>query len=132
MTVPDAGRPLSPHLSVYRWSLTMTVSILHRASGIALSCGLLLLAGWLVAAAAGPAAYGDFVALLGRAGGRLLLAALSLAFFFHLANGVRHLFWDAGLGFEKSQANASARAVVAATVVLTLGYWLLLQMRGLG
>lgn len=117
-------RPLSPHLSVYRWPITMTLSILHRVSGIALSAGLLLLAAWLITAAAGDRQYNDLTALMGGLPGRVLLAGWTFAFFFHLSNGVRHLFWDAGYGFEKSQANASAVAVIIASVALTLGYWL--------
>lgn len=119
------GRPLSPHLSVYRWSITMTLSILHRATGAALSIGLVVFALWLISAASGAAAYREFSGLLQSAPGRLLLIAWSFAFFFHLSNGVRHLFWDAGSGFEKHQANASGWFVVGLTVVLTLVYWLL-------
>jgi succinate dehydrogenase / fumarate reductase cytochrome b subunit len=120
----DIKRPLSPHLSVYRWPITMALSIFHRATGMALSAGLIVLAAWLIAAATGRDAYNDFIALLGSIPGRLLLVAWSFAFFFHLANGVRHLFWDAGFGFEKAQANASSLAVIVLTVMMTLGYWL--------
>ena len=123
----DPTRPLSPHLSVYRWTVTMTLSIVHRASGVLLSLGLAVLALWLITAASGAEAYQSFATFMGTALGRVLLAALSFAFFFHLANGVRHLFWDAGYGFEKSQANASAWTVVILTVVMTLGYWLTFQ-----
>jgi succinate dehydrogenase / fumarate reductase cytochrome b subunit len=117
---------LSPHLSIYRWPITMTLSILHRVSGVALSFGFLLLAVWLVSAASGEAAYERFAALLQTAGGRVVLALLSFAFFFHLANGIRHLIWDSGYGFEIRQANASSWAVIVSTVVLTLLYWLML------
>ena len=118
-------RPLSPHLTVYRWPLTMAISILHRVTGVLLSLGLLVLAAWLLAAADGAAAYGTLSGLLGSALGRLMLAALSFAFFFHLANGIRHLVWDLGFGFERHQANATGWVVIGATLVLTLGYWLL-------
>jgi succinate dehydrogenase / fumarate reductase cytochrome b subunit len=121
-----SGRPLSPHLTIYRWPMTMVVSVLHRATGVALSLGLVLLVAWVVAMADGPAAYGRFAEFLQSALGRFLLAAFSFAFFFHFANGVRHLFWDAGFGFEIGQANASGWAVIVSTVVLTLGYWLAL------
>lgn len=121
----NTGRPLSPHLSVYRWPLTMTISILHRVTGTLLSVGMLVLAAWLVAAADGAMAYGRFADLLRSGIGRVVLAALSFAFFFHLANGVRHLVWDLGFGFEKHQANASGWAVVASTLLLTIIYWLL-------
>ncbi len=117
-------RPLSPYLSVYRWPLTMTLSILHRVSGIALSAGFAAFAMWLIVADSDADAYSRFLALLNSLPGRAMLAAWSFAFFFHLANGVRHLFWDAGYGFEKAQANASAWAVIVVTVLVTLGYWL--------
>jgi succinate dehydrogenase / fumarate reductase, cytochrome b subunit len=121
-----SGRPLSPHLTIYRWPMTMVVSILHRVTGMALSLGLILLVGWAVAIADGAAAYDRFAGFLQSGLGRFLLAAFSFAFFFHLVNGVRHLFWDAGFGFEIPQANASGWAVIVSTVVLTLGYWLAL------
>jgi len=104
----------------------MTLSILHRMSGVALSVGLVLLVTWLVAAATGGALYASVTALLQSMPGQVLLVAWSFAFFFHLLNGIRHLFWDFGLGLEKSQANASAWLVVVLTGVLTLAYWFLL------
>lgn len=124
MTTND--RPLSPHISVYRWPITMVLSILHRITGLANAAGLVILAAWLVSAAAGPAQYADFTALAGSFVGQAALIALSFSFFYHLANGVRHLFWDAGYGFEKSQANASAWFVIALALLATLGFWLLL------
>ncbi|HSD70920.1 MAG TPA: succinate dehydrogenase, cytochrome b556 subunit [Woeseiaceae bacterium] len=125
--MPEARRPLSPHLSIYRWPLTMTVSILHRLSGVALCAGFVGLALWLIAAGSDTQSYSRVAALIDSLAGRAMLAAWSFAFFFHLANGVRHLFWDAGYGFEKSQANASAWIVIVLTVALTLGYWLTFQ-----
>ena len=122
----NPGRPLSPHLSVYRWPITMTLSILHRASGIALSAGLVVFVAWLLAAAGESDAYLRFAELLDSFLGRVALVGWTAAFFFHLANGVRHLLWDAGHGFEKSQASASAWFVVAFTVLATLLYWWLL------
>ena len=121
-----SGRPLSPHVSIYRWPITMTLSILHRVTGVALSVGLIVLTIWLVALSTGAAAYEQITALMQSIVGRLLLAGFSFAFFFHLCNGVRHLFWDVGKGFEIRQANASAWSVVLATSVLTLGLWLAL------
>ncbi|MCH6549830.1 MAG: succinate dehydrogenase, cytochrome b556 subunit [Proteobacteria bacterium] len=121
-----SGRPLSPHVSIYRWPITMTLSILHRVTGVALSVGLIVLTIWLVALSTGAAAYEQITALMQSIVGRLLLAGFSFAFFFHLCNGVRHLFWDVGKGFEMRQANASAWSVVLATSVLTLGLWLAL------
>jgi succinate dehydrogenase / fumarate reductase cytochrome b subunit len=102
----------------------MTLSILHRVSGIALSAGFAAFAIWLIAAASDTDTYSRFVAMFNSLPGRAMLAAWSFAFFFHLANGIRHLFWDAGYGFEIDQANASAWLVIVLTVLLTLGYWL--------
>jgi succinate dehydrogenase / fumarate reductase cytochrome b subunit len=118
-------RPLSPHLSIYRWPITMTLSILHRATGLAMSVGLILLAVWLTSAAAGAEEYAEFVALMSTLPGRLLLIGWSFAFFYHLANGIRHLVWDTGRGFEKHQANASAWFVIILAVVVTAVFWVL-------
>lgn len=120
----SSERPLSPHMFIYRWPMTMTVSILHRVTGLALSLGLVALVLWLLAAADGAVAYERFAGAMDSLAGRLFLMLVSLAFFFHLANGVRHLVWDLGLGFEIPQANASGWTVIATTVVLTLAYWL--------
>lgn len=119
----NTGRPLSPHLSIYRWPITMTLSILHRVTGVALTVGLIVYAAWLMAAAADLVAYERLAAALDSVVGRIALVGWSAAFFFHLGNGVRHLVWDAGRGFEKAQANASAWFVIATTIVLTLLYW---------
>jgi len=119
----DSGRPLSPHLSVYRWPITMTLSILHRVTGAGLSFGFVALAIWLMSAAGGAETYESLNECLQSAFGRLLLIGWSFAFFFHLSNGVRHLFWDVGKGFEKHQANASAWFVIILAIVLTLGLW---------
>lgn len=117
---------MSPHLSIYRWPLTMTLSILHRVTGLLLSSGLVLLVAWLAVTADGVSAYQSLSAGLQSVPGRIVLAALSFAFFYHLANGVRHLAWDLGYGFEKGQANASGWAVIVSTVLLTVLYWLVL------
>ena len=119
----NSERPLSPHLSIYRWPITMTLSILHRATGVAMAAGLIVLAAWLSNAAAGADAYSDYVATMSTLLGRLLLMGWSFAFFFHMANGIRHLFWDVGHGFEKRQANASAWFVLILAVVATGGFW---------
>ena len=122
----NSGRPLSPHLSIYRWPITMTLSILHRMTGVALAVGLLVYAWWLMSAAGEAASYAQFSELMQSGLGRAALVAWSAAFFFHLANGIRHLIWDSGRGFEKAQANSSAWFVIVATVVLTLLYWWML------
>lgn len=122
----NSQRPMSPHLFIYRWPMTMAVSILHRLTGVMLSLGLIGLVAWLAAAAGGAESYERLGSIMTSFGGRIVLVLWTAALFFHLANGVRHLFWDAGLGFEIPQANASGWAVIAGTVVLTLAYWLAL------
>lgn len=122
----NTERPLSPHLSIYRWPITMTLSILHRITGVAMSMGLLVLTYWLVAIAAGGPVYARAIALLTSIPGKVLLIGWSFAFFLHLGNGIRHLVWDTGRGLGKSQANASAWFVLLFAVVATAMYWVLL------
>jgi succinate dehydrogenase / fumarate reductase cytochrome b subunit len=117
-------RPLSPHLQIYQWQLTWVLSILHRITGVALALGTLLLVYWLIAAAAGPGAFAAAQDIMGSWVGRLLLFGWTVAFFFHLANGIRHLAWDAGFGFELPAAYRSGWAVVALTALLTLASWI--------
>ena len=117
-------RPLSPDIQVYRPQLTSVLSISHRITGVALSGGALLLVFWLVAAAAGPQAYAFAQRFLSSWIGLLLLLGWTFSFFFHLCNGVRHLAWDAGYGFELRTIYASGWTVVAASTVLTLAAWL--------
>ena len=104
----------------------MTLSILHRATGVALSFGLIVLALWLMNVLLGGASYEQFLTLMSGVVGRVLLLGWSFAFFLHLANGVRHLFWDFGRGFEISQANASAWFVLLLATGMTAIFWLLL------
>jgi succinate dehydrogenase / fumarate reductase cytochrome b subunit len=101
----------------------MTTSILHRATGLALSAGFIVFAIWLFDAASGADAYATFLSWMDNIVGRLLLIGWSFAFFFHLSNGVRHLVWDSGRGFEKSQANASSWLVLVLAVILTALFW---------
>jgi succinate dehydrogenase / fumarate reductase cytochrome b subunit len=115
--------PLSPHISIYRWPITMTVSILHRITGVAMSAGLVMFAGWLSSVALGGRYYDNFVSLMASLPGCLLLVGWSFAFFLHLANGVRHLVWDFGHGFEKRQADASAWFVLLFAVALSCAFW---------
>lgn len=119
------GRPLSPHLTIYRWPITMTLSILHRMTGVALSVGLIAYVIWLGAIAYDAVPYDRVKALMDGLIGQLLLLGWCFSFFFHLCNGVRHLIWDTGRLFEKEQADASAWIVIIAAVVLTAGYWFL-------
>jgi len=122
--MPSPVRPLSPHLQIYRWQLTSVLSILHRLTGLALAVGTFLLVYWLVATAAGPAAFALAQELVGSILGRLLLFGWTVALFYHLANGIRHLLWDAGRGFELRTAYASGWAVVIAAVALSLITWI--------
>ena len=115
------NRPLSPHLQIYRPQLTSVLSIAHRGAGVALGVGAAFFAWWLLAAASGPGAYGYAEAFFGSVFGIVVLAGFSFALFYHLCNGIRHLFWDAGLGLELDQAYRSGWAVIAAAIVLTAG-----------
>ena len=119
------SRPLAPHVGIYRWQLTSVLSILHRVSGMVLGVGTLLLTWWLIAAVEGPEAFARMQGIMSSWLGRLVLLAFSLALFYHLCNGIRHLFWDFGYGFELRTVYRSGRTVVAATVVLTLLSWLI-------
>ena len=122
--VPAVPRPLSPHLQVYRPQLTSVLSITHRATGVALAVGTLVLVWWLVAAATGPEQFAVAQGFLGSWLGLLLLLGWSWSLFYHLCNGIRHLFWDAGKGFELKAAYASGWAVVLGSVALTVVAWL--------
>ena len=121
----DVNRPLSPHLQVYRPQWTSVLSISHRATGVALAFGTLLLVYWLVAAASGPEAFALAQELIGSIVGQLLLFGWTFALFFHFCNGIRHLFWDAGYGFELPAVYRSGWLVVIASTLLTLGCWAL-------
>ena len=116
-------RPLSPHISIYRWPVTMASSILHRATGVAMAVGFIVLVGWLFDAASGPDVYSQFIAVMDTTIGRLLLIGWSFAFFYHLLNGIRHLVWDTGRGLEKVQATRSAWFVIVASIILTIVFW---------
>ena len=113
------ARPLSPHLQIYRWQISNTLSILHRLTGVVLAIGFAVLAAWLMALASGADAYATVMWLLKGPLGMLLLTGWTAAFFFHFFNGIRHLFWDAGLGFEKHHSRLTGWLSLAGTVVLT-------------
>jgi succinate dehydrogenase / fumarate reductase cytochrome b subunit len=108
---------------IWRWHLTMLGSILHRATGVALYGGALIAAGWAVSLASGPQAFEAYRGVLGSPLGKLVLIALTFSAFYHLANGVRHLVWDAGVGFTPRIANASGAATIAFGVVATAAIW---------
>jgi succinate dehydrogenase / fumarate reductase, cytochrome b subunit len=121
--MPSSTRPISPHIQIYRPQLTSVLSITHRATGLFLGVGLIVLTWWLVALARGPAAYEQAQAFLGSVVGQVLLFLWTLAFFYHMANGVRHLVWDAGIGFDLNTAYLTGKAVVVAAGVLTVISW---------
>ena len=117
-------RPLSPHLQIYRWQLTSVMSILHRAGGIALSVGAILLVSWLGAASDGPEPYAAFQHFMASWLGLLLLFGWSAALFYHLCNGIRHLVWDTGRGLDLPSVYLGGWLVLAATVGLTIVAWI--------
>jgi succinate dehydrogenase / fumarate reductase cytochrome b subunit len=117
-------RPLSPHLQVYRWQITMTMSILHRVTGVILVAGAFALAWWLLALAAGGEVYANAAACLASPLGKLFLFGFTLALMYHLFNGIRHLLWDAGWGFEIPEFYASGWTVAALSIVFTLIIWI--------
>jgi succinate dehydrogenase / fumarate reductase cytochrome b subunit len=128
--MPQDPRPISPHLDVYRWQIGNTLSILHRFTGVGLSLGLVALSYWLVALAGGSGSYGTALWLLSGPVGQLFLCGWTFAFLYHLLNGLRHLLWDAGYGFERTQRRASGWFVVLAAMGLTAGVWLMVWHGG--
>ncbi|MBP5858470.1 succinate dehydrogenase, cytochrome b556 subunit [Marivibrio halodurans] len=117
-------RPLSPHLQIYRWQWTMLYSILHRATGIALSAGTLLLVWWLLALASGPEAFAVVQGFIGSIIGQIMLFGWTWSLMYHLGNGIRHLVWDAGYGFDLDVAQKSGHGVAALTGALTILIWI--------
>jgi succinate dehydrogenase / fumarate reductase cytochrome b subunit len=117
------ARPLSPHLQIYRLPLPAIMSITHRITGIGLTVGTLVLAWWVIAAGTGADAFATVEGFLGSALGRLLLFGWTLAFYYHLLNGIRHLIWDTVTGLELPAVYRSGWTVNIATVVLTLATW---------
>jgi len=126
----QTARPLSPHLGVYRWQITMTLSILHRATGIALAVGTLIVIAALLALAAGPESYAKVQGFCASPIGLFLLFGWTWSLCYHLCNGIRHLAWDAGWGFEIPRTYATGWTVVIASVVLTALVWACVLMRG--
>jgi succinate dehydrogenase / fumarate reductase cytochrome b subunit len=114
---------LSPHLQIYRPQITSMLSITHRITGIGLTVGTLVLAWWVIAAGTGADAFATVEGFLGSALGRLLLFGWTIAFYYHLLNGIRHLIWDTVTGLELPAVYRSGWTVIIATVVLTLATW---------
>ena len=119
----QSERPLSPHLGIYRWEVSNSLSIVHRMTGVMLSIGALALVGWLVSVVVGSDAYTVMNAWWRTPIGMLMLFGWTFCFFYHLANGIRHLFWDIGRGFEKRHARMTGWTVVIVAIVLTLAFW---------
>lgn len=123
---PEAGRPLSPHLQVWKFHPTMLSSILHRASGVVNAIGALLVTIWLLLVASGPQAYEAWEGLRAGPVGILVTLAMigfTLSLVYHLLNGVRHLVWDAGKGFDPAGSNARSVTIFAVSIVLTIVVW---------
>jgi succinate dehydrogenase / fumarate reductase cytochrome b subunit len=121
-------RPLSPHTQVWRWHVTMAASILNRAAGVALYAGWLIFGGWALALASGPDAYGAYASVLVSIPGQIVLFGVALALFYHLAAGVRHLFFDAGKGFAPRKADASAIAAFVFAVVAAVALFVVAHL----
>lgn len=117
-------RPTSPHLQIYKWGAHMALSIFHRITGVALGAGMLLLTWWLIALASGPDAYASFTECMSSTLGKLVLFGFTYALMLHLCNGIRHLFWDMGRGFELETTARSNGLVILGSIVLTLLAWL--------
>jgi succinate dehydrogenase / fumarate reductase cytochrome b subunit len=122
---PLSPRPLSPHLGVYKFMYTMSLSIMHRFTGLAAALGFLALVWWLMALATGPDAYARAMRYLGSPFAKLLLVGFAFSFVYHFCNGIRHLVWDTGRGLERAQARRSGALVIVCALLLTgLVVWL--------
>jgi succinate dehydrogenase / fumarate reductase cytochrome b subunit len=118
---PVRPRPLSPHLGIYKWPITMATSIAHRATGIAISVGMILVAWGLIALASGPELYQPFTAAMGSIIGLIVLAGFLWSLVYHFLNGMRHLAWDMGYGFGVPTANRTGVLVIGLSILLTAG-----------
>ena len=122
--MPDSGRPLSPHLGVYKWEVSNTMSILHRVTGVFLSIGAVIFVGWLITTATNQATYDGMMRLIGSPFGLVLTLGWTFCFFYHFCNGIRHLFWDVGYGFDPQVARFSGWLVLILALLLASGFWL--------
>ena len=123
-------RPLSPHLQVWRFHITMFVSIMHRVTGVGLYLGALIAAGWALALAGGPVAYDNYMTLLGSPIGKFVLFGMTLSMFFHMGNGIRHIFFDFGEGFQIKTADFSSWLVIGFSIAATVFTWALAFLTG--
>lgn len=119
-----AQRPLSPHLGIYRWKLTMALSIFHRMTGVFLSLGAVVLVVVLATLASNAESFNKITSLFQHPIGQLLLFAWTVSLYLHMANGVRHLFWDMGLGFDKAATSKTGIMVVLFAIIATIATWL--------
>ncbi len=122
---PEARRPLSPHLQIYRPMLTMMMSIMHRITGMALYAGTLLLAWWLIAAATDARAFDTANSVLTSFLGRIVLLGFTWALFHHLMGGLRHFIWDTGRGMDHPEREYLAQATLIGGFVLTAVVWII-------
>jgi succinate dehydrogenase / fumarate reductase cytochrome b subunit len=127
---PIRPMPLSPHLQIWRWHITMLTSILHRATGIGLYVGALILTGWALSLAGGEATYSVYMGLLGSWLGRVVMFGLTVCIFYHMANGVRHLVWDSGKGFLPKTASFTAMVCIAFAVAASVVVWGIAALTG--
>lgn len=122
---PPRSRPLSPFLTIYSWPVTMATSITHRVTGVGLAAGSAFLAWWLIAVASGPETFQSFLAVGTTWLGQLVLFGFAWALSYHLLNGVRHLAWDVGYGFDIHVAGVVSWIIIVASVVLAAGVFAL-------
>lgn len=123
-------RPLSPHLQIWRWHVTMLSSILHRVTGLALYGAAIAFALWLMAVAAGPETYEPVASVIASPAGQALIYLVVAAFAYHLANGVRHLMFDTGVGLKPSDAEATAWFAILFALATPIGLWALVNFGG--
>ena len=123
-------RPKSPSVQIgghiWRWHLTMAASILHRVAGMGLYVGAIIFMFWALSLASGADGYQTFTGVMGSLPGKSVLFLLTLGIFYHLSNGIRHLFWDSGVGFEPKTATSTAWLVIGVAIAATVGFWSLL------
>lgn len=130
-TQAPVQRPLSPHLQIYRLSLSMVMSGLHRITGLALCAGMVVLTWWLLAAAAGQNAYGTFAAFATSWIGRIILFGFSWTLLHHLIGGLRYLIWDLGYGLEPEEREWLVRANIIGSILVTVLLWVVLAISGM-
>jgi|TARA_B100000768_G_scaffold170644_1_gene177212 succinate dehydrogenase / fumarate reductase cytochrome b subunit len=122
-------RPLSPHLQIYKPQLTSILSILHRATGVTLSMGSVILVSWIIVLTLGEETYVIYTKIINHWFSHLVLMGFTFGVFYHLSNGIRHLFWDAGYGYGLREAYISGSLVIFSSLLLTGMTWLLIYLK---